>query len=447
MARILIVDDEASIRMVLKAQLSTLNHSVHAVSNGREALLYLQKYGAEVLITDLNMPKMNGMELFERCRTEYPDMPVIILTAHGTVHLAVEAIKKGAFDFQTKPFDKDELRELVQKALSESNQRKQLLHEESIGRFDIIGQTQSMQKVYSLIERVSASTASVLIIGESGTGKELVAKALHRNSPRAQEAFIQVNCGAIPEQLFESEFFGFEKGSFTGAHQSKPGKFMMAHQGTIFLDEIGELPLPMQVKLLRVLQDGSIERVGGKNLQKVDVRLIAATNRDLNKEVQEGRFREDLYYRLNVVPIALPPLRDRLDDVPLLAQHFLARFSEKFQRNFQGFTETSLFWLKNYDWPGNIRELENVLERSVLLCDDQENNLLDITQLSSLPEVQEEQPTNLKEYIRQQTSILEKKKIELALAEHNGNVTHAADALGISRKSLQLKMRDYNLRG
>lgn len=447
MARILIVDDEASIRMVLKAQLSTLNHSVHAVSNGREALLYLQKYGAEVLITDLNMPKMNGMELFERCRTEYPDMPVIILTAHGTVHLAVEAIKKGAFDFQTKPFDKDELRALVEKALSESTQRKQLLHEESMGRFDIIGQTQSMQKVYSLIERVSASTASVLIIGESGTGKELVAKALHRNSPRAQEAFIQVNCGAIPEQLFESEFFGFEKGSFTGAHQSKPGKFMMAHQGTIFLDEIGELPLPMQVKLLRVLQDGSIERVGGKNLQKVDVRLIAATNRDLNKEVQEGRFREDLYYRLNVVPIALPPLRDRLDDVPLLAQHFLARFSEKFQRNFQGFTETSLFWLKNYDWPGNIRELENVLERSVLLCDDQENNLLDITQLSSLPEVQEEQPTNLKEYIRQQTSILEKKKIELALAEHNGNVTHAADALGISRKSLQLKMRDYNLRG
>ena len=447
MARILIVDDEASIRMVLKAQLSTLSHSVHAVSNGKEALLYLQKYGAEVLITDLHMPKMNGIELFEHCRIEYPDMPVIILTAHGTVHIAVDAIKKGAFDFQTKPFDKDELRELVQKALSESNQRKQLLHEESTGRFDIIGQTQSMQKIYSLIERVSSSTASVLIIGESGTGKELVAKALHRNSPRCQEAFIQVNCGAIPEQLFESEFFGFEKGSFTGAHQSKPGKFMLAHQGTIFLDEIGELPLPMQVKLLRVLQDGSIERVGGKGIQKVDIRLIAATNRDLNKEVQEGRFREDLYYRLNVIPIPLPPLRDRLEDVPLLAHHFLSRFAKKFRRNFEGFTETSLFWLKNYDWPGNIRELENVLERSVLLCDDQKNNLLDITQLSSLPEVQEEQPGNLKEYIRQQTSILEKKKIELALAEHNGNVTHAADALGISRKSLQLKMRDYNLRG
>jgi DNA-binding NtrC family response regulator len=446
MARILIADDEASIRLVLKAQLSTLGHSIHTVSNGREALIYLQKYGAEVLITDLNMPKMGGMELFTRCRTEYPDMPVIILTAHGTVHLAVDAIKKGAFDFQTKPFDKDELRNLVQKALTESNQRQTLLHEGNTGRFDIIGKTQSMQEVYTLIERVSKSTASVLIIGESGTGKELVAKALHRDSTRSSEAFIQVNCGAIPEQLFESEFFGFEKGSFTGAHQSKPGKFMLAHKGTIFLDEIGELPTSMQVKLLRVLQDGSIERVGGKGTKKVDVRLVAATNRDLNKEVQEGRFREDLYYRLNVVPITLPPLRERLEDVPLLAAHFLKHFSKKFDRAFIGFTEKSISWLTNYDWPGNIRELENVLERSVLLCDDQNHHLLDITQLRTLPESHEEQPANLKEYIRRQTAILEKKKIELALSEHDGNVTHAANALGISRKSLQLKMRDYNLR-
>ena len=447
MARILIADDEASIRMVLKAQLSTLGHSVHAVANGREALIYLQKYGAEVLITDLNMPKMNGMELFEQCRSRYPDIPVIILTAHGTVHLAVEAIKKGAFDFQTKPFDKEELRSLVQKALSESTKRQHLLHEESTGRFDIIGKTKSMQQIYELIDRVSKSTASVLIIGESGTGKELVAKALHRNSNRSQEAFIQVNCGAIPEQLFESEFFGFEKGSFTGAVQSRPGKFNMAHKGTIFLDEIGELPNSMQVKLLRVLQDGSIERIGGKRVQKVDIRLIAATNRDVNKEVQEGRFREDLYYRLNVVPIVLPPLRDRLEDVPLLAHHFLKRFSKKFQKPFIGFTEESLVWLKNYDWPGNIRELENVLERSVLLCDEHEQQLLDITKNPTIPMQQELPPTNLKEYIRQQTSILEKKKIELALSEHNGNVTHAAHALGISRKSLQLKMRDYALRG
>ena len=447
MARILIADDEASIRMVLKAQLSTLGHSVHAVENGREAMIYLQKYGAEVLITDLNMPKMGGMELFDQCRKRYPDIPVIILTAHGTVHLAVEAIKKGAFDFQTKPFDKDELRSLVQKALSESDKRQNLVHEESVGRFDIIGRTQSMQQVYDLIDRVSKSTASVLIIGESGTGKELVAKALHRNSDRAKEAFIQVNCGAIPEQLFESEFFGFEKGSFTGADQSRPGKFNMAHGGTIFLDEIGELPSSMQVKLLRVLQDGSIDRIGSKRMQKVDVRLIAATNRDLNKEVQEGRFREDLYYRLNVVPIVLPPLRERIEDVPLLAGHFLKRFSEKFNRTFRGFTEESLLWLTNYDWPGNIRELENVLERSVLLCDEHEHQLLDITQNQTLPNQNAPQPTNLKEYIRQQTSILEKKKIELALSEHNGNVTHASNALGISRKSLQLKMRDYDLRG
>lgn len=447
MARILIADDEASIRMVLKAQLSTLGHSVHAVSNGKEALIYLQKYGAEVLITDLNMPKMGGMELFESCRTRYPDIPVIILTAHGTVHLAVEAIKKGAFDFQTKPFDKVELRDIVQKALSESTKRQNLLHEESTGRFDIIGKTESMQQVYELIDRVSKSTASVLIIGESGTGKELVAKALHRNSERAQEAFIQVNCGAIPEQLFESEFFGFEKGSFTGASQSRPGKFNMAHKGTIFLDEIGEIPSSMQVKLLRVLQDGSIERIGGQRTQRVDVRLIAATNRDLNKEVHEGRFREDLYYRLNVVPIVLPPLRERLEDVPLLAHHFLDRFSKKFSREFRGFTDQSLLWLKNYEWPGNIRELENVLERSVLLCDEHDQRLLDITKNPTLPTQQTAAPTNLKEYIRQQTSILEKKKIELALSEHSGNVTHAAQALGISRKSLQLKMRDYDLRG
>ncbi|MEC7984441.1 MAG: sigma-54 dependent transcriptional regulator, partial [Myxococcota bacterium] len=247
MARILIADDEASIRLVLKAQIRQLGHSVHAVKNGQEAINYLQKYSVDVLITDLQMPKMNGMQLFERCRSEYPDIPVIILTAHGTVNLAVEAIKKGAFDFQAKPFDKEELRTLLMKALAESEQRQYQLHDDQSGRFDIIGKTETMQKIYRLIERVAQSTATALIIGESGTGKELVAKALHRNSSRSSQAFIQVNCGAISEPLFESEFFGHEKGSFTGAYQSKPGKFELAHQGTIFLDEIGELPKEMQV--------------------------------------------------------------------------------------------------------------------------------------------------------------------------------------------------------
>ncbi len=445
MARILIADDEASIRMVLKAQISQLGHSVHAVTNGQEAINYLQKYGADVLITDIKMPKMNGMQLFERCRAEYPDMPVIILTAHGTVNLAVEAIKKGAFDFQAKPFDKKELRTLLAKAVAESTQRRFQLHDDQSGRFDIIGKTETMQKVYHLIERVAQSTATALIIGESGTGKELVAKALHRNSPRADQAFIQVNCGAISEPLFESEFFGHEKGSFTGAYQSKPGKFELANRGTIFLDEIGELPKEMQVKLLRILQDGSYDRVGGVQNKKVDVRLIAATNRDLNKEVQEGRFREDLFYRLNVIPIQLPPLRERTEDIPLLAQHFVQKFSTKFKRNFIGIAPTSVQLLMSYGWPGNIRELENVIERSVLLCDNTENQLLDIRQLNPLSP-QTDTTLGLKEYIKQQIAILERKKIEQALQEYEGNVTHAAKALGISRKSLQLKMRDYDLR-
>ncbi len=446
--RLLIVDDEPSIRKVLAAHLTREGYEVITAQDGGEGISLLNREPFQAVVTDLQMPGIGGLEVLHWCRSNHPGLPVIIITAHGTVDTAVEAIKLGAHDYVTKPFDRDDLLRIIDKAVKTEERGAQALAP-GAGRFDIIGRTPGMGRVYGLIERVADSPTTVLITGESGTGKELVARALHQQSNRADAAFISVNCGAIPENLFESELFGYEKGAFTGAGASKPGRFELADGGTLFLDEVGELPLDMQVKLLRVLQDRSFERVGGVRSMTVDVRLVAATNRDLAEEVQRGAFRQDLYYRLAVIPVALPPLRDRAQDIPLLVDHFLERFNERLGRTFTGLTPGAIEALKGYEWPGNIRELENLMERTVLLAD---GDMIDVDDLpgmgggAALPDADDLDGMGLKEYVRVHTAKLERDRILKVLEAEDNNVTRAAKRLGISRKSLQTKMKEYGLR-
>lgn len=448
--RILIVDDEPSIRMVLRAHLTRSGYQVTAAENGAEAIALLRNEEFHLVVSDLKMPIVGGMELLSHCREVYPGLPVVLITAHGTVDSAVAAIKSGAHDYVTKPFDSDELLPIIRKGLRIEEKQRTVLHEDAVGRYKIIGQTPKMNSVYSMIEKVCRSPTTVLITGESGTGKALVAQALHDSSDRSDAPFIQVNCGAIPESLFESELFGHEKGAFTGAVASRAGRFELADGGTLFLDEVGELPKDMQVKLLRVIQDGHFERVGGMRTQSVDVRLIAATNRVLEDEVRNGNFREDLFYRLNVIPIKLPPLRERADDIPLLADHFLAKFNKRLGTAVEGISPDAIAALLSHQWPGNIRELENLIERSVLLLDGTTLTLADLPGLSPdniepMTEIDASE-MGLKEYVRVYTAKLERARIQRVLEEEHSNVTRASKKLGISRKSLQMKMKDYGLR-
>ncbi len=462
--RILVADDERNLRKVLGAQLRRDGYDVQLVADGDEALAALAEHPADVLITDLRMPKMDGMDLLRRVVAKYPGLPVIIITAHGTVDTAVEALKTGAFDYVTKPFDRDELRNVVEKAARTRDLTGGGLLASSAqpGRYRIIGQSRPMMEVYDVIERVADTPSTVLITGESGTGKELIARALHDQSSRCDKPFIAVHCAAIPGELIESELFGYEKGAFTGAVTSKPGRFELADGGTLFLDEIGEIPLNMQVKLLRAIQEQSFERVGGVRTLAVNVRLVAATNRDLKEEIAKGTFREDLYYRLNVVQLHLPPLRERASDVPLLLSHFLDRFNAKLKRSIEGFDEEAMRLLMAYPWPGNIRELENVVERCMLFCDGGQVGAAHLP-----PEVRgnraatlggevavpmevavrsAEEGAGLKDVVKEATAKLERELIVRALAQTEGNVTHAARLLKISRKSLQTKMKELGLR-
>ena len=450
--RILIVDDEPSIRKVLSAQLRRVGLDVETAASGLEACERLAEESFNLVVSDLRMPGRTGLELLQWVCENRPGLPVILITAHGTVDTAVEALKRGAFDYITKPFDRDEIVHVIRKALAaQAGASRRVLEPNPGARFRIIGATSAMRDVYRLIEKVAPSPTTVLVTGESGTGKELVARALHEHSDRADAAFIQINCGAIPESLFESELFGHEKGAFTGASHRKPGRFELADGGTLFLDEVGELPRDMQVKILRALQERRIDRVGGVHPLDVDVRVVAATNVDLAEAVRSGSFREDLYYRLNVIPIHLPPLRSRRDDIPLLVEHFLEKFNRRLGRQVHGLTTSALEALNAHSWPGNIRELENVLERSVLLS---EVDLLDITDLVGLTPQQAPPPVEpvelegmgLKEYVRVHTQKLERERIRRVLQVESGNVTRAARRLGISRKSLQTKMKDYGLR-
>ena len=448
--RILIADDEPSIRKVLAAHLHRLGYEVVTVEDGRQVLDRVQQELFQLVITDLKMPRVDGMEVLAWTREHQPGLPVILITAHGTIDSAVEALKIGAFDYITKPFDRDELTAAVGKALATEERNAAHLRAEPEGKYKIIGRTKAMREVFHLIQKVAPSPTTVLITGESGTGKELVARALHDNSPRADEPFIQINCGAIPENLFEAELFGYERGAFTGAVASKPGRFELADGGTLLLDEVGELPRDMQVKLLRVLQERRLERVGGLRSREVDVRVIAATNVDLLGRVREGSFRDDLYYRLNVIPIHLPPLRGRSDDIPLLVERFLQRFNERLGRSVREVAPDAMSALLAYSWPGNIRELENLMERLVLLADDDVIRLAQLPGLhpggEGLPAVDDLEEMGLKEYVRAHTTKLERARIQRALQAEDGNVTRAARRLGISRKSLQTKMKDYGLR-
>lgn len=371
MATVLIADDESNLRKVLCALLTREGYEAVAVANGEAAVDVIQAGGVDVLITDLRMPGMDGLELLRWVKTADPSLPVIVITAHGSVDTAVSAMKEGAFDYITKPFDRDELKLSVRKAASVRvmTQTRLIDSGDAAGRYQIIGQSARMNEIYGVIEKVAATPSTVLITGESGTGKELVASALHENSQRKSKPFIKVNCAAIPKDLMESEFFGYERGAFTGAVSSKPGRFELADGGTLFLDEIAEIPTAMQVKLLRALQEGEFERVGGIRSIKVDVRVIAATNRDLAKQIEEGHFRDDLYYRLNVVPIALPALRERKEDIPALVQAFIEKYNKRLAKTVASITDEALQKLMGYSWPGNIRELENVIERTLLFCE------------------------------------------------------------------------------
>ena len=371
MEKILIVDDEINMRLVLSAMLKKEGYDVVTAAHGKEALQILQQSNMAVVVTDLKMPDIDGMELLAHISERYPQIPVIMITAHGTVATAVEAFKKGAFDYITKPFDMDDLKQVISKAV-----KTRLLKEHDVSwssaeieRVGIIGTSAKTMDIFETIQRVAPTTTTVLITGETGTGKELVADAIHYNSPRKKHPLIKINCAAIAETLMESELFGYERGAFTGAVVTKPGKFELAHRGTLFLDEVSEIPREMQVKLLRVLQEQEFERVGGLRTIKVDVRIIAATNRNLLRQVEVGNFREDLYYRLNVFPIDVPPLRERKEDILPLVNYFLEKFNKKLGLSVR-MEEDVMAVLLRYDWPGNIRELKHVLDRAIILCDD-----------------------------------------------------------------------------
>ena len=463
--QILVADDEPNLRRVLSAQLHRDGYEVIAVEDGQAALDALEAHHVDVVITDLRMPRVDGMELLKRVTASNPDVPVIMITAHGTVDTAVEALKHGAFDYITKPFEQSELRNVVSKATRtrELSQHDVGTEPTEPGRYRLIGQSARMTEVYQVIEKVADTPSTVLITGESGTGKELIARALHENSSRNGKPFIRVNCAAIPRDLIESELFGYEKGAFTGAVTSKPGRFELAHDGTLFLDEIGEIPVNMQVKLLRAIQEQEFERVGGIKTIEVDVRLVAATNRDLQEEIRQGRFREDLYYRLNVVQVRLPPLRERTSDIPLLVEHFLRHFRAKLKKDVRGVADGAMERLLSHPWPGNIRELENVIERCLLFCDGERIDVGDLPPELRAPgsvapsierapsaeeavEAAERPPPGLKEAVREATSRLERELIVRALKQTGGNVTHTARLLKISRKSLQTKMKELGLR-
>ena len=496
--RVLVADDELNMRRVLEAILRREGYDVVTAANGLDAVSEMNR-DIHTVITDLKMPGLDGMGLLRKLQQDFPEVPVVMITAHGSVESAVEAVKLGAFDYLEKPFEQEQIRQIVAKAMrTHELARRDARPEEPSGRgrFRLIGSAPVIRQIFAVGEKVADTPSTVLITGESGTGKELIARALHENSSRHKGPFIKINCAAIPKTLMESELFGYEKGAFTGAVGAKPGRFELAHGGTLFLDEIGEIPVEMQVKLLRVLQESEFERVGGIKTIKVDVRLVTATNRDLLHEIQEEAFREDLFYRLNVVPIHIPPLRDRREDIPLLAEHFIAKFNDRLKKQITGITPDAVACLVAYHWPGNIRELENLMERTMLFCegplirardlppemiqqadisgamptppppapagrvtppvpvDAEEEDVSGVgvggiaaasgpTTLTSMPAVS---AGSLKEAVRAETERVERELIVRALEETSGNVTQAARILKISRKSLQTKMKEFGLR-
>lgn len=443
---LVIADDEKNTREGLRWALERKNLEIFLAADGEEALQLIRSERVEILITDLKMPRLDGLELLEYVKRESPETQVVMLTGHGTVESAVDAMKAGAYDYLIKPINIDELNLVVDRilegqALKAENQQLRQQVEERFGMDNIIGRSDAMMKVFSLVKTVAPSRANVLIYGESGTGKELIANAIHQNSPRKRRPFVKINCGALPLTLLESELFGYEKGAFTGAVKTKPGRFEMADGGTILLDEIAETGPEFQVRLLRVLQEGTFERVGGTETLHADVRVIAASNKRLDELVAKGDFREDLYYRLKVVSIDLPPLRERRDDIPMLVEHFLEEFSRFYEKPKSRIANRAMSMLQNYQWPGNVRQLKNVIEGAVVMTSGEIG-------VSDLPEEIQTEGKNVSQVTLSAESTLrdaERELIQAALIHYGGNRAQTARSLGLGRKTLYRKMEEFGL--
>jgi len=445
-AKLLIVDDEKHIREGLEKALTLDGYDVELAFDGKDALAKIEEGDLDLVITDLKMPNLSGEELMKEALERNPYLPVIILTGHGTIENAVEAMRNGAYDFITKPLNIDKLSLIVNRALENSSlkrQNRELLNQlkKKYSFENIIGKSTAMKKMFEIIELVAPSRANVLIYGESGTGKEMIADAIHHNSPRRDKPYVKVHCAALPETLLESELLGHEKGAFTGAISRKRGRFELANTGTIFLDEIGEISLQTQVKLLRVVQEREFERVGGEEPIKVDVRIISATNKFLKDEIEKGKFREDLYYRLNVVSIHVPLLRERNDDIPLMVHKFIEEFSEENNKDIDGITNGALQALMANKWPGNVRELRNVIESIVVLT---KANIISEQDLPSYIMAKDEK-TSLKIPAGVDLAEAEKRLILFTLDNTGGNKTRASEILRIGRKTLHRKLAEYGL--
>ena len=449
---ILIVEDRESMAGMLKATLENEGFKVVTAGDAPTALKKLKEGKTDLVLTDMKLPGKNGIEVLRASREDNALRPVIVMTAYGSIEGAVQAMRLGAYDFITKPFDTEHLVLLIKRALE--NQRivtENILLKEELGQKFmpvIIGKSASIEEVARKVRRVAPAKSTVLLLGESGTGKELFARAIHSLSPRKDFPFVAINCAAIPEHLLETELFGYEKGAFTGADKAKPGKLELAQMGTVFLDEVGELDLSLQAKLLRVLQEGEIERVGGSGPLKIDVRVVAASNKELEKEVQEKKFREDLFYRLNVFPLEIPPLRKRRDDIPLLAEYFAKKYASQIKsgEKIKSISPEALQALSSCYWKGNVRELENAIERAVILCD---GDMIKPEHLCLSPCPPAAEPLNmdrpLEEISRQAQKAAETGRIRHALTVSKGNKTRAAEALRVSYKTLLTKIKEYGL--
>ena len=464
MNKILVVDDEESVRYSFQRAFGK-DYQIVTAETGEEALSEIERSSPGLVLLDIRMPKMSGLDVLRRIKEGYPELPVILMTAHSDTDTAIEAMKLGAFDYITKPFENQEIRQLIEKGLKAYQMMKDtvlFIGETGERRDKIIGSSRIMHEIYKTIGQVAESDTTVLIQGESGTGKELVARAIHNHSRRKEKPFLAVNCAAIPESLLESELFGYEKGAFSGADFRKIGKFEQSNSGAILLDEIGDMSLMTQSKILRVLQDQTIERLGGKETIKVDIRVLAATNQNLEKAVQEKRFREDLFYRLNVITLFLPSLRERVEDIPELVEYFISRFKQEIPSSVQGISPEVLRLFKSYSWPGNVRELENVLKKafilskSAVLTREDFPFLKDLEvqsdlerfekELSLLLEIPFQAKGQLKGKFYQKTiELVERHLIDRALRQVGNNQVKAAELLGINRITLRKRIKDFGL--
>jgi len=448
--KILIVDDEVDALDLMEELFEKNDYETYTARNGVEALNNIRECEPDIMISDIFMPEMDGMTLLEMVRKKYQDVSIIMITAHGTIETAVEAMKKGAKDYILKPLRLDEIVAKVEtisqlKSLIKENQ---YLREKLAKKYNfenIIGKNKRMLELFDLVKDIAKSNATVLIRGDSGTGKELIANAIHFNSERVKKPFVKVNCAVLAENLLESELFGHVKGAFTGAIKDKIGRFELAHDGTIFLDEIGDISPNMQLKLLRVLQEGEFEKVGGTETKKVDVRIIAATNRNLEEAMKKGFFRQDLYYRLNVIPIDVPPLKERKDDIPLLVSHFLEKFNKDFNKKIEAIDDEVMGFLKSYDWPGNIRELQNLMERAIVLNKTNSLTVKDFPNFLTDSESREEEVIDLNHSLTDLVDSFEKKIIVKALRENNFNKLRTAEKLGIHRSTFMSKLKKYEI--